>query len=135
MWDGSGGAYDMTSSTNVLSLTRASSIVEGKSRSWSVSAKLIKHLLIGSDPGDHSLSDGLLIERARNDLVPGNDMVTQFQHHEVVGISDDTNFRPWTVSLDESEIPIGIRLCHVALRPQSDNGDGHLIADQSAVVD
>ena len=40
--DGNGGTFDMTSSTNDRSLTRASSTVGGKSRSWSVSGKLRK---------------------------------------------------------------------------------------------
>src|SRR5262245_22910325 len=97
--------------------------------------KLEKVLLIGSDPRDHPLRYLFLVRGPGNDLILRNAPVAQLQHREFIGISDDANIRLWAVLPDEPVVPVGAGLRDIALRPQADDGNGHLVTEQYAVIE
>src|SRR5947209_4360421 len=97
--------------------------------------KLEKVLLIRSDPRDHPLRYLFFLRRPENDLILRNALVAQLQHGEFVGIADDANFGPRAVLPDEPEVPVGVGLRDISLRPQADDRNGHLVTEQYTAID
>src|SRR5262245_31062293 len=97
--------------------------------------KLEKVLLIRGDPRYHPLRYLFFFRRPENDLILRNGPVTQLQHREFIGISDDANFCPRAVLPDEPEVPVGVGLRDTSLRPQADDRNRHLVTEQYAAID